>query len=90
MALAAREALHIVRQERELDWTFVSPSAHLKPGARTGSYRMGLDDLLVGANGKARFQFQILRWRWLMSWNNLGITGCALRLGIEAGCLLAK
>jgi hypothetical protein len=47
-ALAAREALNQLKQETSLDWSFVSPPIGLAPGARTGQYRTGLDDLLPG------------------------------------------
>ena len=58
MALAARAALNVVQQEQELDWTFLSPSAYLKPGERTGKFRLGQDDLLVGANGESEISVQ--------------------------------
>jgi putative NADH-flavin reductase len=47
-ALAARLALDELKQETLLDWTFVSPPIGLAPGARTGQYRTGMDDLLPG------------------------------------------
>ena len=47
-ALAAREALNQLKLETSLDWSFVSPPIGLAPGARTGQYRTGLDDLLPG------------------------------------------
>jgi len=50
-ALAAREALNRIRAENELDWSFVSPPAHLEPGERRGSYRLGRDELLADAEG---------------------------------------
>ncbi len=46
-ALAAREALNLIRKEATLNWTFVSPPAHLEPGERLGRYRLGGDDLLM-------------------------------------------
>jgi len=52
-ALAGREFLNIVRGEQELEWTFLSPSAELVPGQRTGKFRLGLDQLLVGSDGKS-------------------------------------
>lgn len=42
-ALAAREALNLIRQESSLDWTFLSPAVFLEPGERRGSYRLGED-----------------------------------------------
>ena len=47
-ALAAREALNRLKLETTLDWTFLSPPIALAPGARTGQYRTGLDNLLPG------------------------------------------
>lgn len=47
-ALAAREALNRLKLEATLDWSFVSPPIGLAPGARTGQYRTGLDNLLPG------------------------------------------
>ncbi len=58
MAKATREALHVARKEQQLDWTFLSPSAYLKPGKRTGKFRLGLDDLLVGENGASEISVQ--------------------------------
>lgn len=46
-ALAAREALNLIREEKGLDWTFLSPPILLVPGERTGSYRLGLDAPLM-------------------------------------------
>jgi uncharacterized protein len=36
-----------------LDWTYFSPPALIEPGERTGSYRVGQDQLLVDANGRS-------------------------------------
>lgn len=43
-----------LRQERDLDWTFISPSADISPGLRTGQFRIGGDELLVAADGTSR------------------------------------
>jgi uncharacterized protein len=51
-ALAAREALNQLKLESTLDWTFVSPPIGLEPGARSGKYRLGADELLPGEGGK--------------------------------------
>jgi len=45
-ALAARDYLHILKNEKELDWTFLSPAIIMHPGVktgRTGQYRTGTD-----------------------------------------------
>ncbi|MGH6638807.1 MAG: NAD(P)-dependent oxidoreductase [Polaromonas sp.] len=47
-ALAARELLNRIKGETTLDWSFVSPPIGLAPGARTGQYRLGADELLPG------------------------------------------
>lgn len=52
-AEGAREALKLVRQTTELDWTVLSPPPHIHPGTRTGRYRTGLDAVIPGANGPA-------------------------------------
>ncbi len=50
-AEGARQALNLLRQEHDLDWTVLAPSAHLEPGERTGEFRLGTDALLVDAEG---------------------------------------
>ncbi len=53
-ASAGRDALKVLRTERSLDWTFLSPSAVIAPGERTGKFRLGNDAVLIGADGKSR------------------------------------
>jgi hypothetical protein len=57
-ALATREALTMLRQETSLEWSFLSPSADLFPGRRTGEFRLGTDQLLKDANGESRISVQ--------------------------------
>jgi uncharacterized protein len=57
-ALGAREALIRLRQERELNWTMLSPSAVTAAGSRTGKFRLGTDQLLVGPDGKSRISLE--------------------------------
>jgi len=52
-ALQAADALDYFRTVEDLDWTYVSPAAEIAPGERTGSYRLGGDQLLVGADGRS-------------------------------------
>lgn len=52
--LAGVEFLNVLRGERELDWTFLSPSYFFAPGERTGKFRLGKDELLVAADGQSR------------------------------------
>jgi len=53
-AEGARQALALLREESELDWTMLAPSAHLEPGERTGRFRLGTDSLLVDGEGNSR------------------------------------
>jgi putative NADH-flavin reductase len=57
-ALATREALDLLRKEPSLDWSFLSPSADLFPGQRTGKFRLGTDQLLADAQGKSRISVE--------------------------------
>jgi uncharacterized protein len=47
-----------LRQEKDLDWSFLSPSALIEIGERTGKFRLGGDQLLTDANGKSRITFE--------------------------------
>jgi putative NADH-flavin reductase len=46
--------LDLLKGESGLDWTFLSPSALIEPGERTGTFRLGKDQLLVDGNGQSR------------------------------------
>ncbi|TGD95502.1 NAD(P)-dependent oxidoreductase [Methylobacterium nonmethylotrophicum] len=50
-ALRGAAFLDALRAVTDLDWTFLSPSALIEPGARTGRFRLGRDGLLVGEGG---------------------------------------
>lgn len=56
-ALAGGRFLDLLRAEKDLDWTFLSPSALFEPGQRTGKFRLGGDELLVGEHG-SRISFE--------------------------------
>ncbi len=51
------EFLDLLRQEKELNWTFLSPSALFVEGERTGKFRLGTDQLLADASGKSWITF---------------------------------
>jgi putative NADH-flavin reductase len=53
IALAHRDALNIIRQVNDLDWSYLSPSAEITAGQRTGRFRLGDDDVLVDADGNS-------------------------------------
>jgi len=54
---AGAEFLGSLRQEKELDWTFLSPSAEFVEGERSGKFRIGQDDLLVSSEGRSWITF---------------------------------
>jgi uncharacterized protein len=43
--------LDLLRQQSDLDWTYLSPSAVFSPGERTGKFRLGRDQLLTNDKG---------------------------------------
>ena len=49
--------LEQLKQETELEWTFLSPSAEFVPGERTGQFRLGKDALLSNEHG-SRISFE--------------------------------
>jgi hypothetical protein len=52
--VATREVLYMLREEKELEWTFLSPPTSIKPGERTGHYRVGKDQLLKNEKGESK------------------------------------
>ncbi|CRM73998.1 Putative NADH-flavin reductase [Pseudomonas sp. 24 E 13] len=56
-ASAGAAFLDMLRQEQELDWTFLSPSALFDGTERTGQFRLGQDHLLVSDDGQSSISF---------------------------------
>lgn len=56
-ATKGAEFLDRLKQEKQLDWTFLSPSAEFVPGERTGKFRIGKDNLLSNDEG-SRISFE--------------------------------
>jgi putative NADH-flavin reductase len=55
-AKAARDYLNILRKEKDLQWTFLSPALemhHGTSGLRKGSYRSGLENPVFDENGRS-------------------------------------
>jgi uncharacterized protein len=57
-AEGARQALHLLRKESALNWTMLSPAAHIEPGVRTGRFRTGTDQLLLDEQGESRISLE--------------------------------
>ncbi|MEU2034322.1 NAD(P)-dependent oxidoreductase [Nocardia amamiensis] len=51
IAQACADQLALCRADTAADWTYLSPPAELVPGERTGTYRLGTDELLARADG---------------------------------------
>jgi uncharacterized protein len=52
------EFLNYLKRIKDLDWTFLSPSALFTDGDRTGVFRLGRDELLVGMDGKSWISYE--------------------------------
>ncbi len=55
-ATAARDFLSIIKEEKELDWTFLSPALEMHQGTsgqRKGTYRKGLETPVFDENGRS-------------------------------------
>jgi putative NADH-flavin reductase len=50
--------LDLLAQEKQLNWTFLSPSALFTAGERTGKFRLGSDQLLTASDGKSWISFE--------------------------------
>jgi putative NADH-flavin reductase len=50
--------LDLLRTEKQLNWTFLSPSALFTAGERTGKFRLGTDQLLAASDGKSWISFE--------------------------------
>ncbi|HLK49805.1 MAG TPA: NAD(P)H-binding protein [Bryobacteraceae bacterium] len=48
----------LLRAQPGLDWTVLCPPMLIRPGPRTGKFRLGLDDLLVAADGSSRISVE--------------------------------
>ncbi len=57
---ACLEQLELCRASTNVNWTYLSPSALLVPGERTGSYRLGTDELLIDASGRSSISMEDL------------------------------
>ena len=50
--------LNTLRKENDIDWIFLSPAANMTLGERTGKFRIGKDDLVVGVNGDSNISVE--------------------------------
>ncbi len=62
-ATAARDYLNIIKEEKDLNWTFFSPALEMHPGidtGRTGIYRLGLNNPVLNDKGRSYLSVQDL------------------------------
>ncbi len=62
-ATAARDYLHHLKEEKELNWTFFSPAIEMHPGitsGKTGQYRLGLEEPVFNAERRSLLSVQDL------------------------------
>jgi hypothetical protein len=58
-ASAQIEALELFRASTgDVEWSYLSPPAHIEPGQRTGRYRTGGDQLLTDEKGESRISVE--------------------------------
>jgi len=57
IATSHGKLLEKLRANDEIDWTYFSPAGFFEVGPRTGKFRIGNDDLIVGENGKSEISY---------------------------------
>lgn len=56
----SRDQYRACLAEQTVDWAYLSPPASLFPGTRTGSYRLGANELLLDSDGQSRISMEDL------------------------------
>jgi uncharacterized protein len=51
------ELLRLLRADSQIDWTYFSPPALIGSGDRTGKFRLGRDQLIIGKDGKSAISY---------------------------------
>jgi hypothetical protein len=57
IAKAHVEALSLLRAS-PIDWTYLAPAAYFEPGARTGVFRLGKDELIADSRRESRISME--------------------------------
>ena len=50
--------LNFLNKEKKVDWVFFSPAADMRPGVRTGRYRLGKDDMIIDIVGNSHISVE--------------------------------
>ena len=56
--MGQKDALDYLRTIKGVPWTYFSPAGSIPPGARTGKFRLGADQLIVAADGKSSISME--------------------------------
>jgi putative NADH-flavin reductase len=56
--LGQKDALDYLRSIKDVPWTYFSPAGSIAPGARTGKFRLGADQLIVAADGNSSISME--------------------------------
>ena len=57
IAKAHSKALNVLRAST-IDWTYLAPAAYFEPGARTGKFRLGTDELIANERQESRISME--------------------------------
>lgn len=58
IAKACLEQYQMCLENNKVNWTYISPPALLRPGTRTGQYRLGKDELVVDSEGASKISME--------------------------------
>ncbi len=57
IAVSHEKALDLLKKS-DINWTYFSPAGFFDPGERTGKFRLGKDQLIVGTDGVSRISLE--------------------------------
>jgi len=57
-AISTAEIKYLLEKEMDLEWTLLCPSLYLRPGVRTGRFRLGTHALLRDESGASRISIE--------------------------------
>ncbi len=57
-AKATAVVKELLARENELEWTVLCPSTLIAPGKRTGRFRLGTNELLIGPDGSSKISLE--------------------------------
>jgi putative NADH-flavin reductase len=55
---SAVDSLDFLRTVNDVPWTFFSPAGNIRPGTRTGKFRLGTEQLVVDSQGRSAISME--------------------------------